>query len=154
MMDANALSQKDKRFNQWIRDHNLIDPHTQLYGTRIDYFLTTGDIMDYVSAVGILPFHEYYESNHRAMFLDVNLAEYLKGLPSHSTTEISSSEFGRLYRYNVRRMQIVTTKYLRASLRYPVHQYGVFHTIIPDNARELTQKDFLDKARRAGPSVN
>jgi hypothetical protein len=30
------------------------------------------------------------------------------------------------------------------------HQYGVFHTIIPDNAHELTQKDFLDEACRAG----
>jgi hypothetical protein len=34
------------------------------------------------------------------------------------------------------------------------HQYGVFHTIIPDNARELTQKDFLDKARRAGSIIH
>jgi hypothetical protein len=34
------------------------------------------------------------------------------------------------------------------------HQYGVFHTIIPDNARELTQKDFLDKACCAGSIIH
>jgi hypothetical protein len=33
-------------------------------------------------------------------------------------------------------------------------QYGVFHTLIPDNARELTQKDFLDKARKAGSIIH
>lgn len=126
MMDANASSQKDKRFNQWIRDHNLIDPHTQLHGTenqpasyqggstRIDYFLTTGDIMDYVSAAGILPFHEYYESDHRAMFLDVDLAEYLKGLPSTQMSTDSRGITGKNPRA-IQKYQAMIDKYLLQS---------------------------------------
>ena len=33
-------------------------------------------------------------------------------------------------------------------------QYGVFHTMIPDNAMELTQGEFLRKARKAGSMIH
>ena len=33
-------------------------------------------------------------------------------------------------------------------------QYGVFHTMIPDNAMELTHGEFLQKARRAGSIIH
>jgi hypothetical protein len=34
------------------------------------------------------------------------------------------------------------------------HQYGVFHTIVPDDAKELMKKDFLNKARKAGANIH
>jgi hypothetical protein len=34
------------------------------------------------------------------------------------------------------------------------HQYGVFHTIIPENAHELTQKDILSMACHAGSIIH
>jgi hypothetical protein len=40
------------------------------------------------------------------------------------------------------------------TLNFLHYQYGVFHTIIPDNARELTQKDFLNKAHCAGSIIH
>jgi hypothetical protein len=33
------------------------------------------------------------------------------------------------------------------------HQYGVFHMIVPDDDKELTQKDFMHKAPKASAII-
>jgi hypothetical protein len=94
MMDANDSMQKSKsKLTAWIKKHELIDPHTYLYGNenqpatfiggtvRIDYFLVSADLIPYVNKAGILPFTGYYESDHRALFIDIDLHRVLKGTP-------------------------------------------------------------------------
>jgi hypothetical protein len=95
MMDANAcMADLKNKFAQWVLELKLVDPMTARHGTerqpatfqggkhRIDYFLTTPVIYKYVKKAGILPFASYYESDHRALFLDIDMAAYLQGEPS------------------------------------------------------------------------
>jgi hypothetical protein len=94
MMDANdSMLRPSRKFIKWVKEHELMDPHTYLHGTegqpptsiggstRIDYFLVSPDLIPYVSRAGILPFNGYYESDHRTLFMDVDLSTILKGMP-------------------------------------------------------------------------
>lgn len=94
MMDANdSMERTSSRLNKWTRDCELLDPHTYLHGvenqpatfiggsTRIDYILVTPDIIHYINKAGILPFNGYYESDHRALFIDIDLHRVLRGMP-------------------------------------------------------------------------
>jgi hypothetical protein len=95
LMDANAcLADPKNKFSQWVTELKLIDPLTARHGTerqpatfqggkhRIDYVLTTVEIYKYITKAGILPMQSYYESDHRALYIDVDLASYLQGEPS------------------------------------------------------------------------
>jgi hypothetical protein len=94
MMDANdSMQRHSSKLTKWVKQHELIDPHTYLHGTadqpptyiggstRIDYFLVSPDLIPYVSQAGIIPFNGYYESNHRALFINIDLSRVLKGMP-------------------------------------------------------------------------
>ena len=95
MMDANdTLQSPNNRFTRWVRQHKLFDIHVRKHGTeeepptyargtkRIDYILTTAEISEFVTAAGILPLHEFVTSDHRALFIDVSLLQYLRGDPN------------------------------------------------------------------------
>jgi hypothetical protein len=99
MMDANdSMIRPSSKFTKWVKEHELMDPHTYLHGTegqpptyiggstRIDYFLVSPDLIPYVSGAGIIPFNGYYESDHRALFIDVDLSTVLKGMPPDPTS--------------------------------------------------------------------
>ena len=47
-----------------------------------DYILASSEISDFVTAAGILPLHEFITFDHRALFIDVALHEYLRGEPN------------------------------------------------------------------------
>lgn len=48
---------------------------------RIDYFLATGPLTEAVIRSGMLPFDELYSSDHRGMFLDIDVDAFLGGDP-------------------------------------------------------------------------
>jgi hypothetical protein len=116
MMDANDSTQRpSSKLNKWIKENELMDPHTYLHGiddqpptyiggsTRIDYFLVSSDIIQYVAKAGIIPFNGYYESDHRALYIDIDLARLLKGMPhdpiSRDNRAISSKIPWKVERY-------------------------------------------------------
>jgi hypothetical protein len=95
MLDANeSLQHFNNDFTKWIRNSQLVDIHVHRHGTqgepttytrgstRIDYMLLSRDLVDYVSAAGILPFKTFTKSDHRALFIDIDLDCYLGGRPS------------------------------------------------------------------------
>jgi hypothetical protein len=57
--------------------------------------LVSSDIIPYFSKAGIIPFNGYFESDHRALFIDVDLPRILKGMPhdpiSRNNRAISST---------------------------------------------------------------
>jgi hypothetical protein len=95
MLDANeSLQHFNNDFTKWVRESGLVDIHVHRHGTdgepathtrgssRIDYMLISQDLIDYVSAAGILPFKTFTKSDHRALFMDIDLEAYLGGKPS------------------------------------------------------------------------
>jgi hypothetical protein len=95
MLDANeSLQHFNNDFTKWVRESGLVDIHVHRHGTegepathtrgssRIDYMLISHDLIDYVSAAGILPFKTFTKSDHRALFMDIDLEAYLGGRPS------------------------------------------------------------------------
>jgi hypothetical protein len=94
LMDANdTLQMPNSQLTSWAVKLNLSDVHTTLHGTvdepatysrgssRIDYILSTEGILNYITEAGILPLHELVLSDHRALFIDVNMRAFLGGDP-------------------------------------------------------------------------
>jgi hypothetical protein len=95
MLDANeTLQHFNNDFTKWVRNSSLIDIHVHRHGTeeepatytrgrtRIDYMLISPDLVEFVSAAGILPFKTFTKSDHRALFMDIDMDCYLGGRPS------------------------------------------------------------------------
>jgi hypothetical protein len=95
MLDANeSLQHFNNDFTKWVRESGLVDIHVHRHGTegkpathtrgknRIDYMLLSHDLVNFVSAAGILPFKTFTKSDHRALFIDIDLERYLGGRPS------------------------------------------------------------------------
>jgi hypothetical protein len=95
MLDANdSLQHFNNDFTKWVRSSNLVDIHVHRHGTegepnthirgssRIDYMLLSPDLVEYVTAAGILPMYGFATSDHRALFCDIDLDSYLGGLPN------------------------------------------------------------------------
>jgi hypothetical protein len=97
MMDANdSLQNTRSALTKWKKEVNLIDPLVQRHGTdeepptyargskRIDYILVSDRISEYIVAGGILPLHHICFSDHRALYIDIDLQAYLRSdPPSH-----------------------------------------------------------------------
>jgi hypothetical protein len=92
LMDANeGISTPHSKLAAWVRLHSLCDPLVQRHGdniqpptykrgtTRIDYILTSRHIAEFVSAAGILPYNHLVPSDHKAVFVDVDIQGYLRG---------------------------------------------------------------------------
>ena len=116
MIDANdSLQNPNSKFTKWVHDMNLIDVHCNLHGTddepatysrgttRIDYFLATERINEYITEAGILPLHEFAVSDHRALFIDIDLKAYLGGelydALHRNTRQISTSDPRTVVKY-------------------------------------------------------
>jgi hypothetical protein len=95
MLDANeSLQHFNNDFTKWVRESGLVDIRVYRYGAegepathmrgknRIDYMLISNDLVEFVSAAGILPFKTFTKSDHRALFMDIDLDSYLGGRPS------------------------------------------------------------------------
>jgi hypothetical protein len=92
MLDANeSLQHFNNDFTKWVRESGLVDIHVHRHGTegepathtrgknRIDYMHISQDLVEFVSAAGILPFKTFSKSDHRALFMDIDLDCYLGG---------------------------------------------------------------------------
>jgi hypothetical protein len=94
-MDANeSMDNITGSLNRFVNDTGLLDPITARHGTtnqprtysrgssRIDYILTSPLLNQYITRCGILPLHHIVDSDHRALYIDVELHRFLKGVPS------------------------------------------------------------------------
>jgi hypothetical protein len=94
MMDANNTLQNTRSaLTKWTAETKLIDPLVQRHGTegepptyargskRIDYILVSENLSEYVISCGILPLHNICFSDHRALYIDIDLQAFLKSEP-------------------------------------------------------------------------
>jgi endonuclease/exonuclease/phosphatase family metal-dependent hydrolase len=85
-MDANDTLQNTRSaLNKWTAETIMIDPLVQRHGTegepptyargskRIDYYLVSEHLSEYVTSCGILPLHNICFSDHRALYIDIDL---------------------------------------------------------------------------------
>ena len=102
MMDANDVLASHGDMAEWLSDLNLYDLHTNhpapstYIGSsqrRIDFIFGCSHIHDYVEASGTLSYIEGPQSDHRGLYVDLDLARYLhhdatksSHLPAHART--------------------------------------------------------------------
>jgi hypothetical protein len=127
MMDANESTQtNNNKLSDWIRANHLVDPMIARHGNdnipctykrgsnRIDYILTTRNIANYITSAGFLSYNHLAPSDHKALFIDVDLSRYLKGDPhvelSYSCHGLQSNNPRAVAKY-----QRIVTKYLDSS---------------------------------------
>lgn len=95
LIDANeSLQNPNSSFTKWVRARKLIDVHVQWHcnddkpatyarGSKwIDYILSTQEMSKFVTAAGILPLHEFCVSDHRAVYADFAIKEFLRFEPN------------------------------------------------------------------------
>jgi hypothetical protein len=82
------------KFSKWVYRIGLCDIMVQRHGTenepatfiggskRIDYILMTEKLTEYVTATGVLEEIEFHESDHRALYVDMDLESFFGGSPS------------------------------------------------------------------------
>ena len=116
LIDANESTMTyQSRLASWITRLSLVDPLTSRHGhadqpssilngsMRIDYILTSRPLAPFVQATGILPHDFIVPSDHRPLYLDIDLERFLKGLPydniSHSSRGIHSDNPKAVKRY-------------------------------------------------------
>jgi len=95
LMDANeAYTDKNSDLHKWMTQHSFNDVHMHLHQhdttiptysrghKRIDYILATDNILPYMQKSGILPFHFLLHTDHRALYVEIDLQKYLRSQPS------------------------------------------------------------------------
>jgi hypothetical protein len=95
LIDTNdSLSDPRSKFTGWTNENKLVDILVQQHGSedepatyaggskRIDYILMTPKISEFVEAAGILELKAYSDSDHRALYADIDMAAFLGGKPS------------------------------------------------------------------------
>jgi hypothetical protein len=95
MMDSNeSLDDSQGELTKWVRRLELTDIMAQKHGTegepetynrgteRIDHIFLTQDICEFVTAAGILGYNKLIQSDHRPLYVDMDLAAFLGGEPS------------------------------------------------------------------------
>jgi exonuclease III len=95
LMDANESTLEARsELAEWVGDTFLVDALEHVHGVecdvptydrgtkRIDYIFVSGGMLEYVEAAGILPLGQLVDSDHRALFIDVDLKGFMRGQPS------------------------------------------------------------------------
>ena len=93
-MDANeVVTTNNSSLSKWAQYNDLIDVHMHLHnlstdipthirGTqRIGYIFGTPSIIPYISHGGILPYHFISSTDHRSLYIDIELQSYLRCHP-------------------------------------------------------------------------
>jgi hypothetical protein len=73
----------------------------------------------------------------------------VKSLHGYTCAQIYGTDFGWMKVY-----PMISKADAHLTLDLLHHEYGVFHRVVPDDAKELTQKDYLRKARKAGSIIH
>jgi len=100
MMDANeATTDIQSKIGQWVQSNDLVDVHmflhelstdipTHIRGSkRIDYIFGTMNILPYVLQGGILPYHFITNTDHRSLYIDIDLQKFLRCQPPSNATQ-------------------------------------------------------------------
>jgi hypothetical protein len=95
MMDSNeSLNDSRNELTKWVRRLELTDIIAQKHGTegepetynrgseRIDHIFLTAALSEFVTAAGVLGYNELIQSDHRPLYVDMDLAAFLGGDPS------------------------------------------------------------------------
>ena len=99
MFDANEVLEPSGGFAEWVSRQDLYDIHKHhpapstyigSMNRRIDYMLACQKINDYVKASGTLSYIEGPQSDHRSLFIDIDLSGYLSYDPN-SNNHITSN---------------------------------------------------------------
>ena len=115
-MDANESSLKyQSNIASWINRLHLVNVLTAYHGhegqppsiasgsDRIDYILLTRQIAPYTKSTGILPHNYVVDSDHRPLFIDIDIETFLKGIPfdniSHSSRGIKGDNPKAIKKY-------------------------------------------------------
>ena len=86
MMDANETLSENTDLRKWCDRLDLFDLHRQCpapstyigsANRRIDFMFGCYQILEYVQAAGTLSYLDGPQSDHRSMFVDIDIAEYL-----------------------------------------------------------------------------
>jgi hypothetical protein len=158
MIDANSCLEDNKsKFSKWVSELHLIDPLTARHGTerqpatfqggkhRIDYFLMTQEIYNYVIRAGILPWQSFYTSDHRALFMDIDLAAYLKGEPSLElaveSRYINGKDQNAMMKYKKILEEFFETSDILQRLKRFEMAYSTYGDLTEKLANELDQMD-------------
>ena len=93
-MDANeAYTEYHSTLHSWLQQHSLIDIHAALHNLdtnistynrgskRIDYIFGTENIIPYITHGGILSYHFMTSTDHRALYIDMELQKFLRSQP-------------------------------------------------------------------------
>jgi ribonuclease HI len=158
MLDANSCLEDNKSlFSKWVSELQLIDPMTARHGTerqpatfqggkhRIDYVLMTTGLYKYVTRAGILPFQSFYTSDHRALFVDIDLALYLKGEPTLELAMESRYINGKNQNAMLKYKQVLEEFFQRSDILQRLqrfeHKYGTYGELSETLAMQLDQMD-------------
>ena len=96
MMDANeSTTERNSRVEKFFIKHGLVDlhamkhkdlddpPNTYIRGSKcIDFFAGTEGVTGAVDRAGIEAFCQTFYSDHRGLFMDINMTMMLKGTPA------------------------------------------------------------------------
>jgi hypothetical protein len=95
-LDANEImSRKNSAIGKLARDCGLVDVHKALLpdmprinshrsgSSQIDYCLATFQVIECVSQAGILAFDNALGGDHRAMYFDLDIASFFKGITNN-----------------------------------------------------------------------
>ena len=87
MLDANSTIDTDQRFASFLSDHGLQDLHqhdpppSTYIGSasrRIDYIFGSDTLLDYVARSGSLAYAEGPQSDHRGLYIDLQMDELIQ----------------------------------------------------------------------------
>ena len=132
MLDANEASSENSSIDKMLWECNLVDAHTvsrettspppthQNGKSKIDFVLISSSLVSAVRAVSILPLHDGYLSDHRALVVDFDPLTLFEG----KTTEIIMPVQRRLTSTNL----LVVTKYMEFLLKY-VAQHHILRRV-------------------------
>ena len=103
-IDANeSMSKCNSKIRRLANACNLLDVHSHLHpddndvpsfirgSEKIDFCLASPNILDCITRSGILVIDDAYMSDHRAMFLDLDIQHYFNGLNPDPVGHISRS---------------------------------------------------------------
>jgi len=88
-MDANeSYTERNSPLHHWMMDLSLVDLHMAMYeldtsistynrgNKRIDYIFGTSNIVPYTTHGGILPYHFLINTDHRGLYIDVDIQKF------------------------------------------------------------------------------
>jgi hypothetical protein len=165
MMDSNeSLSDTQSHLTNWVRRLELTDiiahrhgtdgePETLIRGTeRIDYIFPTQEITEFVTATGILGYNNLIQSDHRPLYVDMDLAAFLGGNPSPLENGVSrgimSSDPRAVRLYREQLLKCLEEEKLVEQLDKLVNDIDS-NGAVPDNKlkQELDRLEVLKNAR-------